>query len=263
MNEKESRSRPEAKVAASLGTGLSSRIAGYAAAAGAAGVSMLALASPARAQIVYTPADIPIPQNGDIVQIDLNHDGLVDFSLRIQSYGDFGPQYRWLGLYGGPNDQNGTEPQNEIRFGFAARVNAGAVIGPEQKFIRADDNSLMLLIKSYSGGHPIYACSGPWIQPLKSGYLPLEFDISGQAHFGWARLAAGCFGGRRGSISAILTGYAYNTVPGQPLLAGQEKDGVDQSTLTPGPATLGRLALGSLGLDLWRPKEREFEDRSR
>ncbi|HXJ93780.1 MAG TPA: hypothetical protein VMT20_13080 [Terriglobia bacterium] len=42
---------------AKLGESLSKRLAGYAAAAGAAGVGMLATTQPARADIIYTPAN--------------------------------------------------------------------------------------------------------------------------------------------------------------------------------------------------------------
>jgi hypothetical protein len=45
----------------------------------------------------------------------------------------------------------------------------------------------------------------------------------------------------------VLTGYAYDTVAGQSILAGQ--------TGTPEPGTLGLLALGSQGLGFWRRRK--------
>src|ERR1700733_5529298 len=48
----------------------------YALGATAAGVGMLALARPAEAKIVYTHADTPIPVNGGLIELDLNHDGV-------------------------------------------------------------------------------------------------------------------------------------------------------------------------------------------
>jgi hypothetical protein len=55
----------------------------YALAAGAAGVSLLALAQPSEAKIVYTPANVTLsPQNGIVRHhLDLNHDGTTDFTL--------------------------------------------------------------------------------------------------------------------------------------------------------------------------------------
>jgi hypothetical protein len=72
-----------------------------------------------------------------------------------------------------------------------------------------------------------------------------------------------------------LTGYAYETVPGKSILAGQtqeaEHEQVDDnpggSFLTnpnpvpdnPQPASLGMLALGFQGVPLWRRKESAIE----
>jgi hypothetical protein len=57
----------------------------YALAAGAAGVGALALAQPAGAKIVYTPAHIGIGLRK--VGIDLNHDGITDFNITIRNTG--------------------------------------------------------------------------------------------------------------------------------------------------------------------------------
>jgi hypothetical protein len=45
-------------------------------------------------------------------------------------------------------------------------------------------------------------------------------------------------------LNATLTGYAYETVPNKPIIAGKTK-GPDVITLEPG--SLGRLAQGSPG----------------
>jgi hypothetical protein len=55
------------------------RLNAYCLAATAAGVGLLALAVPAGARIVYTPANMKIPPGS--VPLDLNHDGVVDFSV--------------------------------------------------------------------------------------------------------------------------------------------------------------------------------------
>lgn len=52
----------------------------YAIAASAAGVGMLALAQPGAAKIVNTPTHHIIDKN-DIYHLDLNHDGIIDFSF--------------------------------------------------------------------------------------------------------------------------------------------------------------------------------------
>jgi hypothetical protein len=239
-----------------LGCRLEKRLAIYAAAAGAAGVGMLALASPAQAEIVYTPAHIQIPLNGTNIPIDFNHDGVVEFSFWIRSYADFGPTYVDLFIYGrsGPNgvERTGAPP--------TARLTSGAVIGPAQKFNltpRMFGAPLMQLEEYYSqGGGKNSFCEGNWKQPEKDRYLGVTFAISGQQHFGWIRLSAGCETGKGSAgVSAIITGYAYNTEPNQSILAGQQTSAAGDARMTRDRGTLGQLALGALGLDLWRRKE--------
>ena len=77
-------------------------------------------------------------------------------------------------------------------------------------------------------------------------FLGLRFTLQGKVHYGWARFtkvtASACNGGP--AISATLTGYAYETIPNKPIIAGKTK-GPD--VLTVQPASLGRLAQGSVG----------------
>jgi hypothetical protein len=242
---------------------LERRLAVYAAAAGAAGVGMLALASPARADIVYTPANIRIPQTTDGVgiKIDLNHDGINDFSMWIWSYADFGPTYVDLFLWA-HNRANGAEGAGRS---FAARLDSGATIGPAQKFAPAGAGFGgiplvdMEVVYTGVGSRKSSFCSGPWVQKQKDGYLGVKFNISGQTHYGWIRLTtAACIGG--GRLSARITGYAYNTEPDQPILAGQETDSADGAKVKSASGTLAQLALGSLGLHLWRREEPQTHD---
>ena len=71
------RSIEEGANTCSLSNSLSRNLNAYALAAGAAGVSALALVAPADAQIVYTPAHVVLNRNQRIF-IDLNNDGIVD-----------------------------------------------------------------------------------------------------------------------------------------------------------------------------------------
>jgi hypothetical protein len=54
-------------------------------AAGADGVSLLALAQPAKAEIIYTPANLTIPLKNPVL-LDLNHDGTADLSFYQYSF---------------------------------------------------------------------------------------------------------------------------------------------------------------------------------
>jgi hypothetical protein len=50
-------------------------------------------------------------------------------------------------------------------------------------------------------------------------------------------------------ITATLTGYAYETIPNKPIIAGKTK-GPDVITVQPG--TLGHLAAGASAISGWR-----------
>jgi hypothetical protein len=79
-------------------------------------------------------------------------------------------------------------------------------------------------------------CTGKWCN-VTHRYLRLKFARKGKTHFGWARLNVK-FGPN--GVGGILTGYAYETIPNKPIIAGRTKgpDAVIE------PATLGKLALG-------------------
>jgi hypothetical protein len=94
-------------------------------------------------------------------------------------------------------------------------------------------------------------------------FLGFKFERNGDVYYGWAG-----FGivNVTGIGDTVLTAYAYETEPNTPVYAGQSSDNPAESRLLPAnggapntaklqPATLGLLALGSLGLDVWRKRE--------
>ncbi len=86
---------------------------------------------------------------------------------------------------------------------------------------------------------------GDW-NNVKDRYLGLKFKIQGKGkiHYGWARLNVRDHGHY---ITATLTGYAYETIPNKPIIAGKTK-GPDVITLEPG--SLGALAAGAAGRNM-------------
>jgi len=99
---------------------------------------------------------------------------------------------------------------------------------------------------------------GPWAKQT-IGYLGLKFYIGGKVHFGWARLR------NLNRVGWVLTGYAYETIAGKPIVTGEEKGQDEISSVRPTDptsdnapiqlATLGLLATGSAGLSVWRREE--------
>ena len=80
---------------------------------------------------------------------------------------------------------------------------------------------------------------GPW-KDVTDRYLGFRFVIGTGWHYGWARLRVKLDAG--GAIEGALTGYAYESVPLKPIIAGKTK-GKDVITVQPG--SLGALAAGA------------------
>jgi hypothetical protein len=88
-------------------------------------------------------------------------------------------------------------------------------------------------------------------------YLGLKFRINGEVHYGWARVNAAL-------RNAVLIGFAYETIPDKPIIAGMTAEGdaelpaaMPLVTSSMRPANPGMLALGSSGLVAWRRQEPE------
>jgi hypothetical protein len=193
---------------------------------------VLALARPAEGRIVYTHTLKKIV-NG--LAIDLNHDGIADFSLSFsrKTNGNGSWTIYLQAVPAGTNRVLGMSARGR----FASDLASGATIGSQQNF--ASGRKVMVTL-GYS--HGTSACFGPWVD--KKRYLGFKFDIKGETHYGWARLGVWCdqiFGS--GKIFGHLRGYAYETVPNKPIVTGKTK-GPDVITLEPG--SLGALAAGAL-----------------
>jgi hypothetical protein len=220
---------------------LDKNLAAYMAAAGAAGVSLLA-AQPAEAKIVYTAANTRFTQYGKI-PLDLNHDGINDFFFSHWSY----DQVAHLSVVH-EAASNGVIDNG----GGAIALPSGAQIGPGRVF-----KGVGSMVTSGSVSNISFA-GGPW-KDKQNRYLGLKFSINGEMHYGWARLTVKT--GRQ--PAEILTGYAYETVPNRPIIMGQTS-GTDtasavmpEAMLAPSDrsATLGMLAQGSDSLAAWRREE--------
>jgi len=229
---------------------LAERLAAYALAAGAAGLAIMAGPQPADARIVYTPAHTYFGAVGEI--LDINNDGIADFSIN-QRFTSCCGWYAFLSVAGEPG--NGVVGRHIEPYNFASRLGRNVRIGTSKAFYRTSN----VRMGSFRSNTFSIRTNGPWL-PGGGGFLGLEFQIDGQAHYGWARVLFVLTEGVHTPkyYQGLLTGYAYNTVPNQPLLAGQKIDADTIGELPPQPATLGLLALGAPGLDIWRPSEREL-----
>jgi hypothetical protein len=213
----------------------------YALAASAAGVGMLALAEPAEAKIVYTPTREKLINF--FVSIDLNHDGKADMSFANLGGGRSGSYYSFLSArYANLS----TTPEFvDTGKGFAVALHAGEQIGPQKQFRSAGVLWNEKVIHSFTNHSTRTSWSGQWAnggKGLKDRYLGIKFAINGKFHYGWARVSVTI---SESKVTSLLTGYAYETIPNKPIVAGKTK-GSDIVTVPPdaGQGSLGRLAMG-------------------
>jgi hypothetical protein len=229
----------------------------YSIAAAAAGVSMLALAQPADAEVVVTRKTIPIPLGSYDgtqypVPIDLNHDGINDFSFSLSSfaYHSFNGQLDVTPLQGGAV----VGAEGQLNF-YASALARGAKVGPSAHF---SSKGRAFVERSEGADYDsMYSRKvyGKWGGDPANRYVGVRFLINGETHYGWVRLTAN-FDHRLDS--ATITAYAYETVANKRILAGEnataeaQPNPLEQGTSR---ASLGMLALGANGLALWRREE--------
>jgi hypothetical protein len=231
----------------------------YAFAASAAGIGMLAGAQPAQTKIVYTPTHHTLANGTLPIPIDRTH----DFTLSDKFYiitGSWSTQLLNLNVSGSAGVVGAK--------GSAAALKRGAVIGPTRKFQTGKALMAGGFCETQISSSRVF---GPFANTTQR-YLGLKFKVNSKVHYGWARFssvkASACNGGP--GVTAVLTGYAYETIPGKAINAGQTKEEADYPTNndfgpaasltnpipdTPQPTSLGMLALGAQGVPLLRRKE--------
>ena len=220
----------------------------YALAAGAAGVGILALSQPSEAKIVYTSVHHFIGQHHRF-KIDLNHDKIADFTISNFAY--CGTDQCFYALFQKPAAGNSAVGYNfNSGVVLESALKRAARIGPDRRFL---PGTAGLVEAVFSSGDLSTSVFGQW-QNVKKRYLGLKFQIKGKPHYGWARFNVKI---DKTKITATITGYAYETVPNKPIIAGKEHTTDDNSAqLSPPPlgslATLGVLASGARGVSAWR-----------
>ncbi len=228
----------------------------YALGAIAAGVTLIALTSPAEAKIAYTKTHQPIPPDTHYA-LDLNQDGIADFT--VFNYSGKGTCQGfpcsageiWVAIPHGNFVRGYVRSSGSLFGSFASAFRAGVKIQGKKKFLPklcelSTCNATMAI--SESGGTSGNETLGPWLN-AKNRYLGLKFAIRGKLHYGWARLTTSC---ANHQCQALLTGYAYETVVNKPIITGKTK-GPDVITIQ--PPTLGHLAQGASAVSVWRGKQ--------
>ncbi len=222
----------------------------YSLAAASAGVSLMALSSPASGEVVITKKTIPIHVEESVL-ITMANTGTADFILSLRStFSSISTQLvrscqvKNAGsanavMYAGTHIAyasalaRGTKIRPSARFGSLARIEESRTLGNEREFY------------------------GQWGSSVKNRYLGVRFVLDGKTHYGWIRLTVTTNQSVHGPfMSAAVTAYAYETVPNKPIKAGTAASTASQ---VKGPhqvePSLGILAAGAEGLPLWRREE--------
>ncbi len=188
------------------------------------------LASQAQAQIVYTDIvpDTVINLNGETYHLDLNNDGTADFDI-----------YHYQALScPAPCSSSGWVRPASIKIVDPLGANAWAdtllqpAELPPQRVI--DDgliwNNSLGTVASITTHCIATVCeplmaTGNWSDGISMDslrYLGLRFSSGGATYYGWARLSM--YSPFEHVLGYILKDYAYNSVPDEPILAGEGAD---------------------------------------
>jgi hypothetical protein len=196
-------------------------------------VACLAMAQPVEAKIVYTPVNIGIGPD-QYYNLDLNHDGVTDVVILNKFInGRPCPTGSYVAeLPASGNGVVGTPP---------GALNQGTEIGPDQQFYEGSGTMASVYTHRQCGTF----ASGPWLNVAKR-YLGLSVQLNGQTYFGWARLTVRL---NHVSFAVTLTGYAYESIAGKSILAGQTI-GAQDDPVNPedsgASASMNNLVLGTL-----------------
>ncbi len=238
---------------------LENRTMAYSMAAAAAGVSLMALATPAEGKVVITThINIAVTST---VSLDLNHDGVADIQIGICGYsaGHFDCSSRFpLGAYstnlsakalngGGILDSKQTGALNLAR---SAAIGKSGNFG-EYGFMAERAGT------AYTTAKPI----GNWGSGQPNRFLGVKIVIHGATHFGWIRITVKN-PTTKGKLTATITEYGYETIANKKVLAGLPSNSADVPEAkadlpTVSVASLGMLALGAEGMVAWRREENE------
>jgi hypothetical protein len=180
----------------------------------------------ANAQIVYTDVnpDNQIDSTNIIYHLDLNNDGITDYNITYttltQTITCGGTYIRTSYIIEvAPLDSNevGRDVSGSNGFPTALLLNSSI---DDTSFTWLNGGSRGLATKGWTCGGPTmmhlqtyFACN---FLNASNKYLALRLHVASQVYYGWVRLSVAS-----GVINATIFDYAYNSSPGQPILAGQ------------------------------------------
>jgi hypothetical protein len=253
---------PRSKNPSALSDGMTRALNGYAWAAAAAGVSILACASPAEAEPVCGTLYVTLKQTNTI---PFNPAGMAvaPFNVAQTTFQYFlsttgVSSWRWWNrAFFTPNSGPAKVvlgPNN-----LPAALQSGSVIGPADQFGKAASYGMLFTYGkgnfSVRGGGTKSNHRGN-LNLLGDSFVGFQFSQSGKSHYGWLRLSVGFHGTSIKETLLNVLNYGYESAPDTSINAGTCSGGEESAESARGDvaegASLGMLALGSGGLDIWK-----------
>ena len=181
-----------------------------------------------RGDIVYQTVNWDIDENANESRdIDMDSDGILDFHFMhyAESIYDWG---NFLSSY------NQSSILLDYDFMSIAALPAGELINASIPINQTWDSENGGAFNWWDGDE----ARGNFYDPV--AYAGVRFENESGTHYGWIR-----FENPTGSpVGGSITGYAYETIPDQGIIAGA----------IPEPGTVGLLSVGALGIFLVRKR---------
>jgi hypothetical protein len=165
----------------------------------------------ANAQIVYTNVkpDSTIFFSKGVFHLDLNNDGIIDYTLNFQYINGFciKKKSKWGNLYSTSLSKHVLSDS----LSYPKKLLANYVIDGSSRVWSTTGGKLRGRFWSCSG---VADNIGNW-KTTDDGYAGLQLNDGFNTYYGWVRLSVS------GTNSITIKDYAYNSIPGQSILAGQ------------------------------------------
>ncbi len=217
-------------------TQLKDNLKKYSALAGSVAVS-----SVATSQIIYTDInpDVWLHNHNDSMQLDLNNDLIMDYTFKqwdtiVQYTGTSGTSsFRaWAPLI---TPLNSNSVVYDATYSSSPKLLSSSQAFAQGPWTQGSTGYPMFfgyLIKSYSGTTTSTYSSGAW-NNKGLRFIGLKVQAGANTYYGWARVSV-----EKDYKSITIHDYAYNSVPGDTLLAGQKW-----------PLSVGQLSKKEVGID--------------
>jgi Secretion system C-terminal sorting domain len=188
------------------------------------------IASSAGAQIVYTDVnpDVTINNLPSSFDIDMNGDATPDFQIKMFNTSSSSSSSGWDVVRVDPmssSSLNGVQGTSYVDV-----LNLNDMISSGQSFIFSgwgmdllDFTKSTSTYSTTSGATYTYTntyTDGNWGGTNTDKYIGVKFDITGSTHYGWIRVDADLSTTTSSSWSVTIKDFAYNSVAGGSILAG-------------------------------------------